>query len=675
MKPRKFIKKLFIISTSVFLAAILGFSIYVGTVPKDRLNTDYLDGMYKTVTVTDIDGGVLDNYYLGRDSAKINLSRLPQHVSDAFISIEDKRFFEHHGFDYVRIGGAIIHNLKSGAFSEGASTISQQLVKNLQLSNEKSVERKIKEAYLTRQLEKRYSKQEILEKYLNIVYFGGGAYGIEAAAHLYFGKGADMLALSEAATLAAVINSPAKYSPIRHPLAARKRRDIVLKQMLDDGKITSAEYGTALEEDIMLNDAPEQRIQAVYMAGMLDQAYEILSLGGEKSLAGYKIETYYDYDKQLALHNAVSASIDGAANEYDRRPSALSTVISNGTLGIEAYYGESAYSLTRLRRQPGSAIKPIMVYAPAIEKNIISPATPIFDEEINYGGYSPRNYSRTHEGWITARRALETSNNIVAVKILDYTGIDYCKNFAARVGIEIAEADNNLSLALGGFSKGVTLNELASSYAALANLGQSGTPSYIRTVTAPDGRVVYRHNNAKFQAMSGDTAYLVTDMLRGTVTSGTAVKLKSLNYDIAAKTGTVGYQKSEKNSDAYCLSYTSDYTVGVWLGCIEMDNEHAMPKNVSGGTYPAQITRSIYKALYDFKPEPFTRPASVHNIDIDALALKNEHKVVRADDDSFARYRTNEVFSERNLPKSKRVSIRNAWQTHFNVSALIRNAG
>ena len=492
-----------------------------------------------------------ENLILSDNNQVKNLeySEIPKNLINAFISIEDKSFYKHNGVNYKRMIGATIKNLKSHKIKEGASTISQQVIKNTHLTNEKTLKRKFKELILAQQMEKELSKEEIITSYLNAIYFGNGAFGINQASQRYFSKEPKDLNLSEMATLAGIIKSPLTYSPLSNLDKCTTRRNLVLKEMLKEKMISEEEYNNAKNSKINLNINKNFLGNNTYYSAVVDEACKILKLN-EKDLLlkNYKIYTYRNNDIQKEIENQISKS-NHYTNNYECDNMAM--VIDNKSGGVLGFFGKSDYNLLKLKRQPGSVLKPVIAYGPALEHNIISPLTPILDEKINFNGYEPKNYNNKNYGWISAKDSLAKSLNIPSVKILQYTGIEKAKKFANKLNINFDEKDNGYSLALGGLTNGLQIQDVINSYQAFANNGNFIKSSFIKEIKTQNNKVIYKHNEFGKKAMKDSTAYLITDMLKHSVKNGTCRKLDINKYDIAGKTGTVGSvnsKKREKNS-------------------------------------------------------------------------------------------------------------------------------
>lgn len=575
---------------------------------------------------------------------KIKLVELPKYVPQAFIAIEDKQFYNHSGINTKRMVKAMIENILSGRRKQGASTISQQLIKNTHLSSEKTLVRKLKEIKLALDMEKQVSKDEILECYLNEIYYGSGCYGIAEASHFYFSCEPKDLSLSDAALLAGIIKAPGLYSPINQPENALKRRNLVLSQMEKDSYISSETTKSEQKKPLQLKISNIEDSYNPYMREALREAEKILGLTKQQIASQHlKIFTYYENNKQQALKQALMN--ESPTTDYN----AIS--ISNETGGVSAYVSNFSYPLEQTKRQPGSAIKPVMVYGPAIEKNIISPITQILDEPISFDGYSPQNITKTFDGFVSAKDALARSLNVPAVKVMNYVGIETCKSYAKDLGIPFEEQDKGYALALGGFTTGTNLLQLTSSYLPFSNQGNYWQVRFIDKIEDEHGNIIYQNYHPKKQIFRADTAYLMSDMLNTKHKHTTAKTLGTLPFDTYAKTGTVGTKNGQQNLDANCVSYTSQDTVGVWMG--KLDNT-PMTNYITGGRQPANAITSYYKQIYsDQPPKSFEQPSSVVQEKIDRMELEQNHQVMLANSFIPERFTQTELFSAFFLPKQK----------------------
>ncbi len=603
-----------------------------------ELNVDALTSPSLEIEVYNNDGNLMDEEN-NFNSKYVEIEDLSKNTVNAFLSIEDKDFYKHNGINKKRILKALYNNLKSFSLKEGASTISQQLIKNTHLSNEKTFERKIKEMVLTKKLEKDFDKDEILEFYLNIIYFGNNCYGIESASNFYFNKDAKDLTLNESALLAGLIKSPNKYSPISHKENALKRRNLVLKEMEKDEKITPNDYLQNSTKEIELDIAKQSGNKLnTYSEASIDEASKILNLPAKQIAIGeFKIYTYQDEEKQENLNEALS-SVDFKGSDF------AGIVIDNASHGVSAYAGNGAYKILDAKRQVGSTIKPILVYAPAFNENVISPETEILDEKVTIGDYSPSNVGDKYNGYITVKDAVKKSVNTVAIKVLSYIGIDTGKMYAEKIGFTFDEKDDSYALALGGMTYGEDLKTLTNAYTTFANMGYYDDAVFVSHITNKNGKIVYQHKPKEIMVLREDSAFLMTEILQETAVDGTARKLASINNtEIASKTGTVG-KKGGGNTDAYNISYTPDYAIGVWCG--NLDNEKMQ---INGGNEPTEVVRNFVSNT-THKNKNFKETSLVTKAKIDLLEKEKNHKIVLASSYTPERYTALATFSRFNLP-------------------------
>lgn len=599
------------------------------------------------------------------------INKIKQETIDAFISIEDKNFYSHKGTNLKRIVKAGINNVISGSFKEGASTISQQLVKNTHLSSDKTLERKIKEIIITKKMEQELSKDEIMEAYLNIIYFGNGAYGITEAAELYFDKEPAELSIDESALLAGLIKAPSRYSPYTNPEKAKQRRDLVLNEMFKDGKITENEYNALINKEINIQDQTKNSINNInnnlYEKMAVEEACQVLGLN-VKELKNFKIYTYKNPEISKLMQQTIDNDVFYPENSCGNTASGLSIILDNKTGAVEALCGKSDYELSLIKRQPGSAIKPILVYAPALEEGIISPATPILDEKININGYEPNNVGGFH-GYVSARESICKSLNIPAIKILEKVGLENGKNFAEKAGINFHKQDNNYAIALGGFTEGIDLKTLTTSYLPFSNNGNYINSTFIREIRNNDGVVVYKHNVIPKQIMGSDTAYLLTDMLMSGVKNGTSKKLSTLPFQVAGKTGTVAVDGTNYNNDAISIAYTSNKTMGVWLGNYSMEKEFQLESTNNGGTYATAIIKDVFSKIYEKSmPEDFEKPTNTEWITLDRISLE-DHLLIKANEQTPERFVVKELFAKRFSPQIVSENFKDYKINNLNVSS------
>ena len=633
----KIIRKILFFLFLIFLALVLvGVGYYLAVTKNVSLSPEKLVLNEKSVIIYDENGDSIQNTATFLPQQTVLIQDIPQHTKQAFVNTEDRRFYKHGGFDIRRIIRAGLNNIKAGSFKEGASTISQQLIKNTHLSQEKTVKRKLREWKLTRQLEKRYEKDEILEKYLNTIYFGHSCFGIKSATEFYFGKAPTELSLAESAILAGLVKSPNNYSPFKNPTRCARRKESVLNAMQKYGHITAEEKELALAEP--LPQPVYSKGNEGYIGCVFDELGVIAERHGFTLGGSIEISTYLDQNLQAELER-LSKDIPECDKAF--------FVLNKENHGFKGCVS----SVGNIQRLPGSLLKPLLVYTPALEETLLSPATPILDERVNYGGYSPENYNGKLYGYISTRECVEKSLNIPAVKTLDALGIDKATGYLEKLGLPVADEDKSLALALGGMKKGYSLRDITAAYSALQNGGSIENCGFISKVKI-NGATVYQKQAKPVRVFSEDSCYLMTDILKSTAKNGTAKKLRSLPFDIAAKTGTVGTDNG--NTDAYALSYTTRDCVSVWLG-----NADNTPISHTGGGAPCNLLLAINEYLYanytnaGSRIEPFSQPETVAYADLDKTAYYDTHTLMLADDIAPASYRLRELFKISAIPLSK----------------------
>ena len=588
-----------IFSLSFAIMYILGIGVLINLVQFSfETDLDFQKLQYEagieSVSIYDSTGNLTYHDALIRN---VNIEDIPKYTKNAFIAIEDKRFYEHNGIDLMRIGGAIVQNIKDGKYSEGASTITQQLIKNTMLDSEKTFKRKFTEAALAQKLEQSWTKDQILEAYLNKIYFGNNLYGISAASKFYFNKKVSNLTLKESAILASIINAPSLYEPTKNFDNCMKRTQIVLNTMKDQKMISDEEYTLAINEPINITQTRSFDIaDNSYEMQAIKEAQNILECDTQTLLKGnFKIKTYQDRNLQDTLTDMINNENYYSNNSNDMTYDGMSIIADNEQKSIVAYGCKSDKDLTNIQRQPGSIIKPIICYAPAIESGILTHDSLILDEKINIDGYSPSNYNDKYYGWVTADFAMQKSLNSPAIKLMEYVGIDNCKNFASKLGITFNQNDQGYALALGGFTDGVSLMQLSTAYSSFATNGNYNELKFISEIYDKNDKLIYKRKLINISVMSENTATEITSMLKDTAKTGTAKRLYGL--DLASKTGTVASTlDSSKNTDAYNISYNDKYLIAVWFGNTNGENG-LLESNVNGGTYPTIFVQNVIKNM------------------------------------------------------------------------------
>lgn len=612
-----------------------------------------ITGCDRTSIIYDGQSDVVTRLHGVQDRTWVSISELQPSTVYAFISAEDARFFEHEGVDVIRIAGAIVADIKAGSYVQGASTISQQLIKLSHLTSEKTISRKAEEAALAYEMERQYSKEDILEMYLNYVYFGGGYYGIEAAAEGYFGVHASDLTLDQSAMLAGILKSPSGYAPHINYAASINRRNNILRLMRDYGYITDDEKKQAsARRPTILHDKNEE-YSGYYTDAVTKSAAALMGITVDELIrGGYSIYSAMDSDiqhycEEMFKNGELFPAEDSEAAIVVLEPSTGMVV---AMVGGRSYTGGISFNrATDIRRQPGSVIKPVIAYAPAFEYLNYTAADMILDEETTFADYTPSNYGNKYYGWVTVREAVTKSLNVPAVKTLSEVGVERAKDFAKRCGIEFDDKDDSLALALGGFTYGVSPLQIAGAYSCFASGGIYNTPTSIKKITDRNGLTVYEYRQDSRRVMSEANAYILTSMLKSVVTEGTGHRLNTLDIPIAGKTGTVGLANG--NRDAWMAGYTPEYTAVVWQG-YDSDRLGLLPSSATGGTYPALMLYELFNHIYpDGRSGDFEKPESVKQYSIDAKTLKKQHKVVLANAMTPQSSRVTEYFTEETAPE------------------------
>ncbi|TLS37925.1 transglycosylase domain-containing protein [Pseudalkalibacillus caeni] len=563
----------------------------------------------------------------GKEYRKIApIDKIPEGVQNAFIAVEDVRFWEHEGIDIKRIGGAVLANVTDGFGAEGASTITQQLVKKSFLTPEKSIKRKVQEAYLAIKMENEYSKKEILEMYLNKIYFGEGAYGVATAAEVYFGKSVEELNVSEAALLAGLPQRPSGYNPFNHPELAKERRDTVISLMAKHGFITQKEKEEA--QSIPVKDLLHPKKRNVTYDGFIEQVVDELEEKGisESDLYSSGLKIYTTLDPKAQQFTDKVLSTDEYISYPDKKFKAGIVLLDTQTGEIRAIGGNRNPAdedikkgfnyATQLKRQPGSTAKPILAYGPAIEKLKWSTYKQIKDEEIEANGKTFKNWDDKFHDEVSIRTALQWSYNIPAIKAFQEVGSKDAKNFAAKLGINLENAYP--AHAIGGFKNGISPLQLAGAYAAFGNEGVYNEPHTVRKVVFADGKEKSFKPKSE-QAMSDYTAYMITDMLKTVVNEGTGKMANISGLPLAGKTGTTGLPENihdEGDSDAWFSGYTTRYTAAVWTGYDKTTKDSYIKKE--DDDIAKLIFKHVVSEVSKGKETPdFKKPSSVVELKID----------------------------------------------------------
>lgn len=516
------------------------------------------------------DNKVLTEFYIEK-RRKVGIGDIPADLKSAIVMTEDRNFYNHIGVDIKGILRAIVKDIIAGEFVEGASTITQQLAKTLFFTSKKTIVRKIKEAIVALQIERRYTKDEILALYLNQIYMGSGAYGVDSAAKTYFGKNISDCNLSECAMLAALPRSPSRYSPLNNYKLAVKRRNIVLKILLKTNKIDDLTYKRTKKSSLKLSSKKRDQIAPHFIEYIREKLEEQLGHSYVYK-GGLSIYTTLNMDFQRRAEEISQNKISRLKLRMRRNgiksqdPQCALIALENKNGAILSMVGglnfkKSSYNRAIIaKRQPGSAFKPI-VYAYAIEKGFPQNKM-LLDSPVVYKigskTWKPKNFSKSFLGEITMRKALSLSKNIPAIKLIDRLGTNSISSFGNKLGLK-NRLRQNLSLALG--TSEVTLLNLTSSYSVFANMGQKNSPYAIEKVVDKQGKTVFQNRAKKEIVMKRSTAAIITNMLEGVIKEGTGKRAKFLSRPVAGKTGT-----TDNYVDALFIGYSPEITTGVWVG-------------------------------------------------------------------------------------------------------------
>lgn len=588
--------------------------------------------------IYDVHGNLITTVHATENRLPVKLSQVPKDLQNAFIATEDNRFYSHHGVDPIGIMRAIWVNIAHDGVAEGGSTITQQLARNAFLTQDRTLKRKIMEAMLAIRIEQYYTKQEILEMYLNQIYFGQGAYGVQAAAHVYFGKNVQDLDLAQSAMLAGLPQSPNYYSPLTNYKAGKARQAVVLGQMVKYDYIDQATADKAKDEDLGLREKSEAAHSDNNASYFIDYVIsEIAEKYGDDAVYkdGLKIYTTIDMKAQdaavQAMHNLPNFYTDDKG--LTQPQGALIAINPHNGYIVAMVGGRGDDSFNRAvlaERQPGSAFKPF-VYLAAIQDGM-TPGTVMDDKKIEFNGWSPKNYEGTYSGQMTLHYALQHSVNTIAVQLADAVGMRKVLNLASSLGITTLDdsKDNNLAAALGGLTNGVKPIDMAVAYGTLVNGGVKVKPVAITKIVDRNGQVVEENSTEEQRVVDPKYAYVITNMLESVMSGGTGGGA-SIGRPAAGKTGT-----TDESKDAWFVGYTPDLVAAVWMGD---DYGIETLDDITGGTVPAVIWRDFMSQALNAMEIPasdFTVPpgaASIANQGYAPVAPKVDPKAKDKDKD------------------------------------------
>lgn len=605
------IKRIMTLVGIIFLLGFVGVAVLVtyASIGMPAWDPNQLTGARTTFIFDDKDTQIA-GLHAEQNRTEITLEKVPKDLVNAFIAIEDQDFYNHHGINVKGMIRAVFVNVKSGEKTQGASTITQQLARNAFLSSEKNWTRKIREILLSFKLESHYTKDEIMMMYLNKIYFGSGAYGVQAASRTYFGKNVEDLNLAESTLLAGLVQSPNAYDPLKYPDKAKNRQKLVLNNMVQCGFISKQKAEETASASLNFNSkvSSENNKYHYYTDAVIDEALDIL-----KSKGTFDDPDDALYRSGLRIYTSMDSDLQAYAETLYTNPvyfpketkgglivQSAMTVMDHKTGGIKALIGGRKYEqqrgfnrATSAYRQPGSSIKPITVYSPALEQGMM-PFYVLDDSPlaIKVGGsiWRPVNYDGQYRGLITMRTGVQYSINTYAVQLLQKVGIRYSFDFANSMGLKLVEksAANDLSLAplaLGGLTHGVTTVQMAGAYGAIGNGGVYIKPHLITKIESADGSEIYSFKPEYKRVMSEQTAWLMNSLLQSVVQSGTGTRAKVPGIPTCGKTGT-----SEEYSNSWFCGFTPEYSCAVWMG---YDRQEYSMNHIYGGSWPAPLFREL----------------------------------------------------------------------------------
>ena len=537
------------------------------------------------IRIVSMDGALIANR--GETGGqKVRLSSLPAYLGDAVVAIEDRRFYHHFGFDPIGFTRAMVTNLLRGRLAQGGSTLTQQLAKNLFLEHKRTIERKVQELILAIWLETKFSKQEILEMYLNRVYLGAGATGVDAAARTYYNKPASMLTLTEAATIAGLLKAPSRLAPNRNPEAAHARAKLVLNAMEEEGYITPEEHKLALTQPVNAVERHKASSSNYIADWVMEQVPDLVHETSEDLI----VETTIDMRMQTLAEKAISDAIENSGEKYGVEQGALVSATPRGQIralvGGKSYRESQFNRAVKAKRQPGSSFKPF-VYLTSLQLGN-RPDSMRVDGPVSYDGWTPQNYSKKYMGQISLRKALALSINTIAAQLTFEVGAQEVAKTAHKMGIH-SELPDHLSLALGAVE--VTPLEMVGAYLPFANGGMRAEPYVIRRITTKDGDVLYQHPDVMGERVIEPTVLTeINSMMQETLLTGTGKKALLPGRPAGGKTGT-----TQNYRDAWFMGYTANLVTGVWFG----NDDNSPTKRASGGNLPATTWQTYMSGAHN----------------------------------------------------------------------------
>jgi penicillin-binding protein 2A len=636
----RLLKKLLIVGIIAVLTCFLIVNIFIWTSDVSKLNKP----APQPTIIYDQQGEIASKITNSKIEG-VGIQQIPNEVIQAVIATEDQRFYQHNGINYFAIVKAFFKNMISGDIVAGGSTVTQQLAKNAFLTHERTYSRKMKELIITKKIERSYSKDEIMERYLNQIYFGEGAWGIQRAAKIYFGKEASELTLSESAMLAGLVKAPSNLSPFKNMEKAIERRNLVLSLMEKEGYISQKERESAKQQEIVL---AEDEVDDDYNGNYPYYVDHII----EEAMVKYKLTKNEILSGGLHIYTELNHTIQNATEEAyknenlfpDSQPDQLiqsgAIFINPETGGIQALAGGRGEHTflgfnrsTQLVRQPGSTMKPLAVYTPALEQGY-EVFDLLEDRPLNIGGYQPKNYDKQYRGQVTMYSAVVNSYNVPPVWLLNQIGLEKGTKSVERFGIPLQEEDHSLGIALGGMNEGTSPLLMAQAYTAFANKGLRAEAHAIQKIEDADGRMIAKWQGKSKKVMEPEIAQKMTFMLKGVVDEGTGKKAYMAGFDVAGKTGStqLPFANDGGTKDHWFVGYTPDIVGAVWLGYDQTDETHYLTES-SSGTAPVIFREILSMAKSELKSEKFALSSVEKKYNSEIKKIKEKEEKARREKD------------------------------------------
>nr|WP_263328629.1 PBP1A family penicillin-binding protein [Neobacillus sp. Marseille-Q6967] len=607
------VKKLIIAGIAAALCCLLIINIFIWTTDVSKLEQPA-----PVPTIIYDQNGKIASKISNSKIEGVSIKQIPDEMINAVVSTEDQRFYKHDGINYVAIARAFFRNMISGDIVAGGSTVTQQLAKNAFLTHERTYTRKVKELIITKKIERSYEKDEIMERYLNQIYFGEGAWGIQRAAKIYFGKDVSELTLSESAMLAGLIKAPSVLSPYKNMEKSIERRDIVLSLMKEEGYISQSEVEKAKVQEIVLNNDEKtgddyEGKYPYYVDYIIEEAMKKYGLTKNEILSGgLHIHTELNPTIQTATEEVYKNNQLFPESPSDQLLQSGAVFINPETGGIQALVGgrgEHTFlgfnHASQLVRQPGSTMKPLAVYTPALEQGY-EVFDMLEDRPLNIDGYQPKNSDKQYRGQVTMYEAVIKSYNVPPVWLLNKIGLEIGTKSVERFGIPLQKEDHSLGIALGGMNEGTSPLLMAQAYSAFANNGTMVEAHSIQKIEDADGEIIGQWREKAAKVTEPEVAQKMTYMLKGVIEEGTGRNAKLNGYDVAGKTGStqLPFGSGEGTKDHWFVGYTPDIVGAIWLGYDKTDEQHYLATS-SSTTAPVIFKQVLSKSTSELSDKEF----------------------------------------------------------------------